>query len=46
MSAIGPQTVFVFCVGASFRFLSNLYASQQSTLFDFAYTGVGRLTLK
>lgn len=39
MSTIVPQTVAVFCVGASFRILSNLYASQQSTLFDFAYTG-------
>ena len=40
MSTIVPQTVVVFCVGASFRFLSNLYASQQSTLFDVAYTGM------
>lgn len=40
MSTIVHQTVFVFCIGTSFRILSNLYASQQSTLFDVAYTGV------
>jgi hypothetical protein len=39
MSTIVPQTVAVFCVGASFRLFSNLYSSQQSTLFDIGYTG-------
>jgi hypothetical protein len=39
MSTIVLQTAVVFCVGASFRILNNLYASQQSSLLDVAYTG-------